>query len=115
MHDIDLATISTYVDFSSWYYAGKAKPLQLGDLYMQNESTDGAEIQPQEETNLLHSELTKLPQDESNPSQSEDKIVRSQDTSNAETEPIHEERNPSESIALQVEAKQPKDGDKVWI
>lgn len=114
MHFIGLATINTYVDFNSWY-AGKTKPLQLGDLYMQNESTDGAEIQPQEETNLLHSELTKLPQDEANPSQLEDKIVQSQDTSNAETEAIHEERNPPESSVLKVEAKQPKDGDKVWI
>ena len=84
---------------------------------MKNESTDGAEIQPQEETNLLHTELTKLPQDEANPSQPEDKIVHSQDDtmSNAENESKREERNPPESSALQVEAKQPKNGDKVWI
>ena len=82
---------------------------------MPNESTDGAETQPQEETNLLHNEQTKLPEDEANPSQPEDKIVRSQGKSKAETEPAHEERNPPESSASQAEANQPKDNNKTWI
>ena len=96
----------TVVIISSWniVYAGKSKPLQLGDLYM-NESTDGpgAEVQTQEETNLVHSELTKPPQEEANPSQLEGKMVLSRDMSKPDTEPAHEERNPSESSAPQVE------------
>jgi hypothetical protein len=73
-----------------------------------NELTDGAEIRPaQQETNPVHSEPTKLPLDEANPLQLEDRAaVRSQDTSKAETEPTHEERNRPESSTPQVEAKQ---------
>ncbi len=72
-----------------------------------NELADGAEIQPaQQETNPVHSEPTKLPVDEANPLQLEDgAAVRSQDTSKAETEPAHEERNRPMSSTPQVEAK----------
>lgn len=82
-------------------YAGKIKPLQLGDLYILNESIDGAEIQPQEETNLVHGKLTKLPQDDS-------------EANPPETKQAHDERSPPESSALQAEVRQPgKDGDKI--
>ena len=94
-------------------YAGKIRPLQLGNLYI-NESIDGAETKPQEETNPLPAD-TKSPQDKTTSSQPEDKRVQSQDKPKVEAELARDERNPSPTSVPQVETKPPKDSDKTWI
>ena len=97
--------------FQKLILAGIDKPLQLGDLYI-NESTDGANRKPQEEAEAnLHDDLKEQLRDETNPSQPEDKTVLSRNKAKIESE--HDERNPPDSSAPQVET--PKDNNKTWI